>query len=379
MAVNRIFYFALRQTPQIIRHSHIYHFRRVQLRLFDITRQYSTKSSLHAKPSSTESTDRPLSSPGETKQSQNKHNEKPGAIGGFMRGLIGGQNVAAEDAFVAEAKEQGVDIPPPPPQRHANLVPVRRRRRREDEDDNTRDQSIRDRIFGRFAGSAFMQSAFNAKERIKETIDESNNPIFNMFRNFYDRVFAENEMGMVIREIREEDPNFRVSEFLSTLETELIPKILGAYLEGDREKLSPNCTQDAYSMLNASIREREAEGIVMDTNILFISDVELTAGRLLEDSPVLIVTFSTQQINCLRDRAGSIVEGKDDEIRAVYYAWAFVREAEFEDIKPSGGGVGADQSPSSEKENEDKSSCEENGKKPWKLMEMVVRGVHGTI
>lgn len=317
-------------------------------------------------------------------KNENREGEKPGAIGGFMRGLIGGQHVAVEDAFIAEAKEQGVELPPPPPRRRADLVPVKRRKRREEEGES--EQTIRDRIFGRFAGSAFMQGAFDAKERIAERIDESDNPILNMFRNFYDRFFAENEMAMVVREIREEDPSFRISEFLRHVETELVPNILGAYLSADRKTLEAGCTEEAYAMLNASIRERDTEGIVMDTNILDVSDVELTAGRVLEDSPVLIVTFNTQQINCLRDKGGNIVEGREDDIRAVYYAWAFVREAEFEDVAPTGGGMDAGADPKGGREEPDKEGMEDAGKsdestklRPWRLMEMVIRGAHSTV
>jgi predicted lipid-binding transport protein (Tim44 family) len=313
-----------------------------------------------------------------------------GAIGGFMRGLMGGRDVAAEDAFVAEAKEQGIELPPPPPPRRADLVAVKRRRRR-DEEDAEEEQSIRDRLFSRFAGSAFMRGAFDAKDRIAERIDESNNPIINLFRNMYDRIFAENEMAMVVREIREEDSSFTVSEFLRHAEAELIPRILSAYLAGDRDKLSTLCTEDACRMLNASIREREAEGIVMDTNILDISDVELTAGRLLEDAPVLIVTFSAQQINCLRDNAGIVIEGAVDDIRAVYYVWAFVREVELEEHVPTGGGLGADSqaessaSPDGKASNSQTSSADGKTETPtpalppWKMMEMVIRGAHSTI
>jgi predicted lipid-binding transport protein (Tim44 family) len=324
----------------------------------------------------------------------------PGAIGGFMRGLMGGRDVAAEDAFVAEAKQQGIDLPPPPPPRHADLVPTKRRKRRDEE--STEEQSIRDRLFSRFAGSPFMQGAFDAKERIAERIDESDNPIVNFFRNIYDRVFAENEMAMVVREIREEDKVFTVSDFLRDAEELIIPKILGAYLAGERFVLQELCTEDAYRMLNASIREREAEGIIMDTNILDISEVELTAGRLLEDAPVLIVTFSAQQINCLRDRSGAVIEGSVDDIRAVYYVWAFVREIDIEESVPSGGGMGATESgpsgdgdsdatatdPESESSDENASDEGTDGESKkagqralpaWKMMEMVVRGAHSTI
>lgn len=349
----------------------------------------------------------PAAKEGKKEESGVEDEENPGAIGGFMRGLMGGRDVAAEDAFVAEAKEQGIDLPPLPPHRRADLVPIKRRKRREDADGE--DQTIRDRLFSRFAGSPFMQGAFDAKERIAERIDESDNPVVNFFRNIYDRVFAENEMAMVVREIREDDKSFTVSDFLSEAEDAIIPKILGAYLAGERDILQKLCTEDAYRMLNASILERDAEGIIMDTNILDISEVELTAGRLLEDAPVLIVTFSAQQINCLRDRTGAVIEGSVDDIRAVYYVWAFVREIDVEAEAPTGGGMDAsDASDSTEKsedttagtsdssgeqaksgdEDESKDEPKDNAKAksddprappPWKMMEMVVRGAHSTI
>lgn len=290
-----------------------------------------------------------------------------------MRGLVGGQQVAVEDAFIAEAKQQGVDLPPPPPPRRSDLVPVKRRKRVEESEEET----IRDRIFGRFEGSKFMKGAFEAKERMAETFDESDNPVVRMVRNVYDRFFAENEMGVVIREIREEDAEFRISDFLREVEEVFVPGILGAYLRAERDVLKGLCTEEAFNMLNASIRERDAEGIVMDTNILDIGDVELTAGKVLEDSPVLIVTFNTQQINCLRDRAGAVVEGSEDDIRAVYYAWAFVKEVEYEDDIPSGGGMGDGEKDAGESESKEEEK--EEGKRPWKLMEMVIRGAHSTI
>lgn len=308
---------------------------------------------------------------------EHRRHEKSGAIGGFMRGLIGGQTVAVEDAFIAEAKEQGVKIPSLPLRRSTELVPVKKIKH---EEGSSESWTIRDRISRRFAGSVFMQSAFNARERIAGRIDDSDNPIINVFRNVYDRLFAENEMAMVLREICEEDPEFKISEFLVLVETDFVPKILGAYLRGDQDQLRNSCTEEAFAMLNASIRERDAEGIMMDTNILDIADVELTAGKVLEDSPVLIVSFNTQQINCLRNLTGDVIEGREDDIRAVYYAWAFVKESEFEDDFPTGGRVGD----SREEQKSDKTGDYENHQRrgenrPWKLMEMVIRAAHSTI
>ena len=322
--------------------------------------------------------------------------EKRGAIGGFMRGLVGGNEVAAEDMYVAQAKKEGREVPPPP-SRESRLVAVKRRRRREEEEGSTEEeQSIRDRIFSRFAGSSFMKGAFEAKEKISESIEESDNPIINFFRNIYDRLFAENEMGQVLGEIRRDDPAFNISDFVHHVHKDLIPTILKAYLEGNRKVLKKSCTEDAYRMLNASLRERQTGGIVMDTNILDIDDVELTAARFLEDSPVLIVSFTTQQINCVRNTEGVILEGAEDDIRAVYYIWAFIREPELEDAEWNDDDLSENEEETAEAKEEQKnskasestnsSSESENTEKsekdklpPWKMMEMVIRGAHSTI
>lgn len=295
--------------------------------------------------------------------------EKPGALGGFMRGLMGGNSVAAEDAYAAAAKEEGVELSPAAPQRtdgpsRSELVAMKRRKRVDDGDE---EGGIRDRIFSRFSGSTFMRGAFEARERISERIEHSDNPVLGFFRGMYDRVFAENEMAQVIREIRAVDPSFVLSDFLHGLEEKLVPQIIDAYLRADREKLADLCTPEAMQVLDASIRERVQAGVTMDTSILAVSEVELSASRLLEDAPVLIVSFNVQQINCLRDKMGEVVEGKEDEIRAVYYAMAFIQDVELEDDVPTGGGMGA------EVEKKD------GGPPPWKMMEMVVRGAHSTI
>lgn len=55
----------------------------------------------------------------------------------------------------------------------------------------------------------------------------------------------------------------------------------------------------------------------MDPTILNISDVELMTAKFLQEEPILIVSFTAQQINCVRDRTGQVIEGKPDDIRCV--------------------------------------------------------------
>eukprot|EP00186_Timspurckia_oligopyrenoides_P005195 CAMPEP_0182447088 /NCGR_PEP_ID=MMETSP1172-20130603/11197_1 /TAXON_ID=708627 /ORGANISM="Timspurckia oligopyrenoides, Strain CCMP3278" /LENGTH=365 /DNA_ID=CAMNT_0024643373 /DNA_START=62 /DNA_END=1159 /DNA_ORIENTATION=+ len=302
-----------------------------------------------------------------------------GAIGGFVRGLVGGQSLAAEDEYRAEAKKAGIELPPET-NHNTQLISLKKRKRTADDNTQQHSDSIRDRLFSRFAGSSFIKNALDAKERISEKVEESDNPVVNFFRNIYDRLFSETEFAQVISEIRSiHDPSFTISEFVQELEWTLIPKVLKAYLEADVDTLKEYCTEDAFRILLASIKERNTEKVVFDTNILSIDNVELTTGKFLEDDPVLIVSFATQQINCLRDNAGNVVEGKEDDIRAVYYLWALVPDikGEFEEEGPTGGGVGDDEK--NEKEKKKDSDDAEGKKKGWKILEMVIRGAHSTI
>ncbi|GAB0493959.1 hypothetical protein MMPV_005247 [Pyropia vietnamensis] len=298
-----------------------------------------------------------------------------GAIGGFFRGLMGGREAAAEDTAVAEAMAEGRDADaaavaagPTSAERAAShaLVVQRRRRRREEEEEEeegAEDQTIRGKIFSRFAGSAFMRSAFNAKDRIGQRMEESDGRVARAVR----WVFAENEQAQVVGEIRELDPSFEVSAFLDMVERSMIPQVLDAYLAGDVGVLRGVCTDEAWRMLKASAVERAASGFVMDRSVLDVSDVELSSARFLGETPVLIITFTAQQVNCVYDAKGVVVEGAVDDIRAVYYAWALVQEEEEEEQEE---GAGGDHTAGAGKR---------DGGRPWKLMEMVIRGAHGTI
>lgn len=51
----------------------------------------------------------------------------------------------------------------------------------------------------------------------------------------------------------------------------------------------------------------------------------------MEQGPVLVITFQAQQILVLRDSAGKIVEGDEDQIENVQYVWAMCRDQSIYD------------------------------------------------
>jgi predicted lipid-binding transport protein (Tim44 family) len=309
---------------------------------------------------------------------------------GFFRGLFGGTQAAVEDTLAAEARRRGwtgaseattasnnsgrgveaaarsqatATSRVASHQASSALVPQKRphSQQHDAEDDAASGASyasVLDRVFSRFAGSPFMRSVLDAKERVSERLDESDHPVVNAFRALHDRLFAENEMAQVLRAIRTVDRTFTISHFIAEMENQVIPTVLQAYLTGDLETLRAHCTEEAFAMMSASIHERRLSGIVMDPRILNLDQVELVTGRFLDEEPILIVQFTAQQIHCLRNQQGEVIEGAPDDIRAVYYVWALCRAS------PSEPGPAESDAETST---------------TWRILEMVIRGAHATI
>lgn len=162
-------------------------------------------------------------------------------------------------------------------------------------------------------------------------------PFLNAFYNnpLMESLFGETEISASIRQMREDvDPNFRLDEFVDEIENIVTPKFIQWYLEGNAEKLKPHCGEAAFAAVNASIAARQKQKLSLDTNVLSgPSEFELKAaksGSMGEAeagtaSPLFVFTFNCQQINCLRDEEGNVVEGAVDDIRQLFYAIAVQR------------------------------------------------------
>ena len=68
------------------------------------------------------------------------------------------------------------------------------------------------------------------------------------------------------------------------------------------------------------------KGVMPDATILYTSDVELVDIKFVEGDPVVVVQFNCQQINCMRDKFGNVVQGSPNEVQRHYYFWALQQE-----------------------------------------------------
>lgn len=67
-------------------------------------------------------------------------------------------------------------------------------------------------------------------------------------------------------------------------------------------------------------------GARFDSKILDIKDVDLSMGKMMDQGPVLVISFQTQQIMCLRDAKGAVIEGDPEKVLRVTYVWVLCRD-----------------------------------------------------
>lgn len=115
------------------------------------------------------------------------------------------------------------------------------------------------------------------------------------------------------------------------MEEVVLPAVLSSFLKGESMKLKKWFGEAAYNTVNYAIRERKADGLVVDSNVLAISNVEVLAAEASDrQSPMIVLQCMAQQIHCIKNREGEIIEGGEDQVRAVFYVLAFKRDYDDE-------------------------------------------------
>lgn len=169
--------------------------------------------------------------------------------------------------------------------------------------------------------------------------EESENPMIRASRLLTDKVsdimgglFSKTELSETLTEICKIDPNFDEKQFLRDCENDIIPNILEAMIRGDLAILKDWCFESTYNIIATPIAQAQKAGYYLDSKILDIENVDLVMGKVMEQGPVLIITFQTQQIMCVRNAKAEVVEGDPEKVMRVNYVWVLCRDPE--DLNP---------------------------------------------
>jgi mitochondrial import inner membrane translocase subunit TIM44 len=163
--------------------------------------------------------------------------------------------------------------------------------------------------------------------------DESENPLIRASRLLTDKVsdvmggmFSKTELSETLTEICKVDPGFDEKKFLRDCENDIIPNILEAMTRGNLEILKDWCFESTYNIIATPIAAAKKLGYYLDSKILDIENVDLAMGKVMEQGPVLIITFQAQQLMCVRDAKQSVVEGDPEKVMRVNYVWVLCRD-----------------------------------------------------
>ena len=122
------------------------------------------------------------------------------------------------------------------------------------------------------------------------------------------------------------DPNFCKEQFLKDCERDIIPNVLEAMVRGDLEILKDWCFEAVFNILATPIKQAHQLGYKFDSLVLDIDDIDLAMGKMMDQGPVLAITFPAQQIMCVRDSKGTVVEGDPGKVMRVTYVWVLCRD-----------------------------------------------------
>mmetsp|Transcript_2883 Transcript_2883/g.6683 ORF Transcript_2883/g.6683 Transcript_2883/m.6683 type:complete len:446 (+) Transcript_2883:119-1456(+) len=180
------------------------------------------------------------------------------------------------------------------------------------------------------AGTDLGKKAAEAGRTVTDKIDDakefwetSQNPLVYTISGVLDSIMGETEEGIAIKEIRKLDPKFVKEEWAQEVRETLAPKIIKAHLEGNTSVLKPWLGEGVFAKLAADISVRKHDGIVFDTNLLDLDENQIIMRFREDGGAVIVVVYMVQQLHCVRNKKGEILEGGEGEIRAKIYSMAF--------------------------------------------------------
>ncbi|PBK72412.1 mitochondria import inner membrane translocase TIM44 subunit [Armillaria solidipes] len=165
---------------------------------------------------------------------------------------------------------------------------------------------------------------------LRNSYEETENPVVSSIRSVTQTVgswFDENETAQVMRLMKAMDPTFNREGFERELREYIVPEVVDAYLSADQEALKAWCGEATYNVLWATMEQYLRQGLISDSKVLDIRQVDVSAGKILENNiPIFVIQFSTQEVLLFRNvKTREVVVGAEDRVEQCTYIAAITR------------------------------------------------------
>lgn len=133
-----------------------------------------------------------------------------------------------------------------------------------------------------------------------------------------------------LMQVHDADPRFDLKEFISGARL-AFEMIVDAYAAGDKAVLRPLLADQVFRSFARAIDERVAIEQSLETQLLAVSEPEVTEAELAGSAARVTLRFESEQVNVVRDRDGNVVEGDPQTAETIVDLWTFERDTESSD------------------------------------------------
>jgi predicted lipid-binding transport protein (Tim44 family) len=128
-----------------------------------------------------------------------------------------------------------------------------------------------------------------------------------------------------LTQIRLADHRFELQSFLAG-GSKAFEMIVEAFAGGDKDALRPLLADEVYEGFARAIDERQAAGQTLDTQLIAVRKAEVVEAGMQGTMARVLVRFTSEQVNVLRDAEGKPVEGDSGTAEEVVDLWTFERD-----------------------------------------------------
>ena len=131
-------------------------------------------------------------------------------------------------------------------------------------------------------------------------------------------------------DISRADRGFDVKFFLEGAQDAFV-MIVEAFAKGDRETLQNLLAEPVYQGFEQALREREARGETVQTEILAVRRAIISAARYDGRMAYITVRFQADETTVTRDREGNVIAGHPERVMPMRDMWTFGRDLRSRD------------------------------------------------
>lgn len=140
----------------------------------------------------------------------------------------------------------------------------------------------------------------------------------------------ETPLTRALDEIRAADPSFDATRFTEGAGM-AYEMIVMAFAKGDLKTLKNLLSAEVYEGFSSSIRDREANNHVVETEFVGMESLTLVEAELQGREARVTVKFVSELIQSVQDKDGEVVDGDPDMVREVIDIWTFARDTKSRD------------------------------------------------